>query len=152
MEQEEVLIHGVSYNAMCQILHFIYTSELELSLSNVQETLVAACQLQVRCAFLERGDPCPGGVSLGAHEAVCESGSARQGHWAVRETGARRRPLGGAWLSQLWALKWSCSEGLQARVPALPLPSALLLVPSPHLGLPAAEKILHVNKWPSPSV
>ena len=28
MEQEEVLIHGVSYNAMCQILHFIYTSEL----------------------------------------------------------------------------------------------------------------------------
>ena len=48
MEQEEVLIHGVSYNAMCQILHFIYTSELELSLSNVQETLVAACQLQVR--------------------------------------------------------------------------------------------------------
>lgn len=50
MEQEEVLIHGVSYNAMCQILHFIYTSELELSLSNVQETLVAACQLQVRVA------------------------------------------------------------------------------------------------------
>ncbi|XP_055260859.1 kelch-like protein 22 isoform X2 [Moschus berezovskii] len=47
MEQEEVLIHGVSYNAMCQILHFIYTSELELSLSNVQETLVAACQLQI---------------------------------------------------------------------------------------------------------
>ncbi|OBS63537.1 hypothetical protein A6R68_07945 [Neotoma lepida] len=47
MEQEEVLIHGVSYNAMCQILHFIYTSELELSLNNVQETLVAACQLQI---------------------------------------------------------------------------------------------------------
>lgn len=47
MEQEALLIHGVSYNAMCQILHFIYTSELELSLSNVQETLVAACQLQI---------------------------------------------------------------------------------------------------------
>ncbi|XP_027703321.1 kelch-like protein 22 [Vombatus ursinus] len=47
MEQEEVLIHGVSYNAMCQILNFIYTSELELSLHNVQETLVAACQLQI---------------------------------------------------------------------------------------------------------
>lgn len=61
MEQEEVLIHGVSYNAMCQILHFIYTSELELSLSNVQETLVAACQLQVRRASLEQGDLCPGG-------------------------------------------------------------------------------------------
>ncbi|KAJ1074196.1 hypothetical protein K5549_019788, partial [Capra hircus] len=46
MGQEEVLIHGVSYSAMRQILHFIYTAELELSLSNVQETLVAACQLQ----------------------------------------------------------------------------------------------------------
>lgn len=59
MEQEEVLIHGVSYNAMCQILHFIYTSELELSLSNVQETLVAACQLQVNLALLEQGRPVP---------------------------------------------------------------------------------------------
>lgn len=57
MEQEEVLIHGVSYNAMCQILHFIYTSELELSLSNVQETLVAACQLQVSLTLLEQGRP-----------------------------------------------------------------------------------------------
>lgn len=57
MEQEEVLIHGVSYNAMCQILNFIYTSELELSLSNVQETLVAACQLQVRLASLKQGRP-----------------------------------------------------------------------------------------------
>lgn len=59
MEQEEVLIHGVSYNAMCQILHFIYTSELELSLSNVQETLVAACQLQVRLPLLQQGRPKP---------------------------------------------------------------------------------------------
>lgn len=59
MEQEEVLIHGVSYNAMCQILHFIYTSELELSLSNVQETLVAACQLQVRLPSLQQGRPKP---------------------------------------------------------------------------------------------
>lgn len=62
MEQEEVLIHGVSYNAMCQILHFIYTSELELSLSNVQETLVAACQLQVRLPSLQQGRPKPRGV------------------------------------------------------------------------------------------
>ncbi|XP_028566070.1 kelch-like protein 22 isoform X1 [Podarcis muralis] len=47
MEQEEVHIQGVSYNAMCQILNFIYTSELELGLSNVQEILTAACQLQI---------------------------------------------------------------------------------------------------------
>lgn len=61
MEQEEVLIHGVSYNAMCQILHFIYTSELELSLSNVQETLVAACQLQVRAAWsIKKTQTCGG--------------------------------------------------------------------------------------------
>lgn len=59
MEQEEVLIHGVSYNAMCQILHFIYTSELELSLSNVQETLVAACQLQVRLILFTKADSPP---------------------------------------------------------------------------------------------
>lgn len=62
MEQEEVLIHGVSYNAMCQILHFIYTSELELSLSNVQETLVAACQLQVRLLSPQKADPNPEGI------------------------------------------------------------------------------------------
>lgn len=62
MEQEEVLIHGVSYNAMCQILHFIYTSELELSLSNVQETLVAACQLQVRVALLIKKAETYGGL------------------------------------------------------------------------------------------
>lgn len=48
MEQEEVHIHGISYNAMCKILNFIYTSELELSVNTVQETLAAACQLQVR--------------------------------------------------------------------------------------------------------
>lgn len=70
MEQEEVLIHGVSYNAMCQILHFIYTSELELSLSNVQETLVAACQLQVGLSSSSTADAFPHGVSLGAHWAV----------------------------------------------------------------------------------
>ncbi|XP_054852656.1 kelch-like protein 22 [Eublepharis macularius] len=47
MEQEEVQIQGVSYNAMCKILNFIYTSELELGLHNVQEILTAACQLQI---------------------------------------------------------------------------------------------------------
>lgn len=78
MEQEEVLIHGVSYNAMCQILHFIYTSELELSLSNVQETLVAACQLQVSLALLEQGRPVPRqgflGCPLGSGVRVGEAG------------------------------------------------------------------------------
>ncbi|MEE6524283.1 hypothetical protein FKM82_023658 [Ascaphus truei] len=48
MEQREVQIHGISYSAMCRILDFIYTSELELDVHNVQETLAAACQLQVR--------------------------------------------------------------------------------------------------------
>ncbi|KAG8455865.1 hypothetical protein GDO86_001888 [Hymenochirus boettgeri] len=47
MEQKEVQIHGISYNAMCRILNFIYTSELELNIQNVQETLAAACQLQI---------------------------------------------------------------------------------------------------------
>ncbi|KAM4809836.1 kelch-like protein 22 [Rhinophrynus dorsalis] len=47
MEQREVHIHGISYSAMCRILDFIYTSELELSVHNVQETLAAACQLQI---------------------------------------------------------------------------------------------------------
>lgn len=69
MEQEEVLIHGVSYNAMCQILHFIYTSELELSLSNVQETLVAACQLQVSLALLQGFLGCPLGSDVRVGEA-----------------------------------------------------------------------------------
>ncbi|XP_053135178.1 kelch-like protein 22 isoform X2 [Hemicordylus capensis] len=45
--QEEVCIQGISYNAMCKLLNFIYTSELELSLNNVQEVLTAACQLQI---------------------------------------------------------------------------------------------------------
>uniref|UniRef100_A0A8C5LNL2 Kelch-like protein 22 n=1 Tax=Leptobrachium leishanense TaxID=445787 RepID=A0A8C5LNL2_9ANUR len=47
MEQREVQIHGISYNAMCKILDFIYTSELELSIYDVHETLAAACQLQI---------------------------------------------------------------------------------------------------------
>ncbi|XP_069475984.1 kelch-like protein 22 [Ambystoma mexicanum] len=47
MEQQEVDIHGISYASMCNILNFIYTSELELTLTNVQETLAAACQLQI---------------------------------------------------------------------------------------------------------
>ncbi|XP_042333834.1 kelch-like protein 22 [Sceloporus undulatus] len=45
--QEEVQIQGVSYTAMCQILNFIYTSELEVRLSNVEEILAASCHLQI---------------------------------------------------------------------------------------------------------
>lgn len=89
MEQEEVLIHGVSYNAMCQILHFIYTSELELSLSNVQETLVAACQLQVSLALLEQGRPipmqgfpqCPLGSSVRVGQAGKDTRQLRETSW-----------------------------------------------------------------------
>nr|XP_033809660.1 kelch-like protein 22 isoform X1 [Geotrypetes seraphini] len=47
MEQQEIHIQGVSYASMCQIVNFIYTSELELSLTNIQETLAAACLLQI---------------------------------------------------------------------------------------------------------
>ncbi|KAG8146475.1 hypothetical protein E2320_012798 [Naja naja] len=47
MEQEEIHIQGISYNAMCKILNFIYTSDLELGLNNVQEILAASCQLQI---------------------------------------------------------------------------------------------------------
>ncbi|XP_063171979.1 kelch-like protein 22 isoform X3 [Candoia aspera] len=47
MEQEEIHIQGITYNAMCKILNFIYTSELELGLNNVQEILAASCQLQI---------------------------------------------------------------------------------------------------------
>ena len=83
MEQEEVLIHGVSYNAMCQILHFIYTSELELSLSNVQETLVAACQLQVRLTSLQQGRPIP---RCGFPECLLGSGMRVGQAGRIRET------------------------------------------------------------------
>ncbi|XP_056387096.1 kelch-like protein 22 isoform X2 [Hyla sarda] len=47
MDQREVQIYGITYNAMCKILDFIYTSELELGIHNVQEILAAACQLQI---------------------------------------------------------------------------------------------------------
>ncbi|KAH0625681.1 hypothetical protein JD844_015276 [Phrynosoma platyrhinos] len=47
MDQEEVQIRGISYDAMRRILDFIYTSELEIGLSNVEEILSAACQLQI---------------------------------------------------------------------------------------------------------
>ncbi|XP_069613410.1 kelch-like protein 22 [Ranitomeya imitator] len=46
-DQHEVQIHGITYDAMCKILDFIYTSELELGIHNVQEILAAACQLQI---------------------------------------------------------------------------------------------------------
>lgn len=113
MEQEEVLIHGVSYNAMCQILHFIYTSELELSLSNVQETLVAACQLQVRLTSLEQGrHPSIGVVSLGACQGQAW-GWVRQ----VRTRGSKRvwKPPGSAWFGQVWAQSRAALQVVRSR-------------------------------------
>ncbi|XP_028680770.1 kelch-like protein 22 [Erpetoichthys calabaricus] len=58
MQENEVQVHGVSYKAMCTIVDFIYTSELELSVDNVQDILSAACLLQMQdvisfcCDFL----------------------------------------------------------------------------------------------------
>ncbi|XP_043924779.1 kelch-like protein 22 [Protopterus annectens] len=46
MQQGVVQIRGIAYVAMCNILDFIYTSEIELSLDNVQETLLCASILQ----------------------------------------------------------------------------------------------------------
>ncbi|KAH0617280.1 hypothetical protein JD844_015315 [Phrynosoma platyrhinos] len=37
---------GISYDVMRQILNFIYTSEMEIALSSMEEILSAACQLQ----------------------------------------------------------------------------------------------------------
>ncbi|XP_041058334.1 kelch-like protein 22 isoform X2 [Carcharodon carcharias] len=47
MQEKEIFLHEISYMAMCKILDFIYTSEMELNLNNVQDVLVAACQLQI---------------------------------------------------------------------------------------------------------
>ncbi|KAL2092680.1 hypothetical protein ACEWY4_012478 [Coilia grayii] len=58
MQQTEIAVHGVTYVAMTKLLDFIYTSELELDLDNVQEVLSAATLLQVQevigfcCDFL----------------------------------------------------------------------------------------------------
>lgn len=60
MEQEEIHIQGISYNAMCKILNFIYTSDLELGLNNVQEILAASCQLQVSFGSSKRCEMCWG--------------------------------------------------------------------------------------------
>lgn len=47
MQQNEIPIHGISYTAMEKILDYIYTSEIELDLENVQEILMAASLFQV---------------------------------------------------------------------------------------------------------
>ncbi|XP_060699848.1 kelch-like protein 22 [Hemiscyllium ocellatum] len=47
MQEKEIFLHDITYMAMCKILDFIYTSEMELNLNNVQDVLVAACQLQI---------------------------------------------------------------------------------------------------------
>lgn len=46
-QQVEIPVHGVTYVAMSKLLDFIYTSEIELDLDNVQEVLVAATLVQV---------------------------------------------------------------------------------------------------------
>ena len=43
----EIPVHGVTYLAMTKLLDFIYTSEIELDVDNVQEVLVAATLVQV---------------------------------------------------------------------------------------------------------
>ncbi|XP_069789673.1 kelch-like protein 22 isoform X2 [Narcine bancroftii] len=47
MQEKEIFLHDISYVVMCKILDFIYTSKMELNLDNVQDVLVAACQLQI---------------------------------------------------------------------------------------------------------
>ncbi|XP_071783943.1 kelch-like protein 22 isoform X1 [Centroberyx gerrardi] len=57
-QQMEIPVHGVTYMAMTKLLDFIYTSEIELDLDNVQEVLVAASLVQIEdvinfcCDFL----------------------------------------------------------------------------------------------------
>ena len=46
-QQTEIAVHGVTYTAMTKLLDFIYTSEIELDLDNVQEVLIAATLIQV---------------------------------------------------------------------------------------------------------
>ncbi|XP_072911697.1 kelch-like protein 22 isoform X1 [Hemitrygon akajei] len=47
MQEKEIFLHDISYMVMCKILDFIYTSKIELNLDNVQDVLVAACQIQI---------------------------------------------------------------------------------------------------------
>lgn len=57
-QQTDIPVHGVTFVAMTKLLDFIYTSELELDLENVQEVLCAATLMQVEdvigfcCDFL----------------------------------------------------------------------------------------------------
>ena len=46
-QQTDIPVHGVTFVAMTKLLDFIYTSELELDLENVQEVLCAATLMQV---------------------------------------------------------------------------------------------------------
>ncbi|XP_034025731.1 kelch-like protein 22 isoform X2 [Thalassophryne amazonica] len=58
VQQNEIPIYGVTRNAMKKLLDYIYTSEIELDVENVQEVLVAATLLQLEdvisfcCDFL----------------------------------------------------------------------------------------------------
>ncbi|XP_059922076.1 kelch-like protein 22 isoform X1 [Gadus macrocephalus] len=46
-QQTEIAVHGVTYTALSKLLDFIYTSEIELDLDNVQEVLIAATLVQI---------------------------------------------------------------------------------------------------------
>ena len=48
----EIPVLGVTYLAMTKLLDFIYTSEIELDVDNVQEVLIAATLVQVGCGIL----------------------------------------------------------------------------------------------------
>ncbi|KAJ3604727.1 hypothetical protein NHX12_029466 [Muraenolepis orangiensis] len=57
-QQTEIPVHGVTYLAVSKLLDFIYTSDIELDLDNVQEVLFAATLVQLEdvigfcCDFL----------------------------------------------------------------------------------------------------
>lgn len=46
-EMREIKLHGVSKTGLMNIIEFIYTSRLSLSMANLQDTLEAANFLQV---------------------------------------------------------------------------------------------------------
>ena len=57
-QQTEIAVHGVTYTALSKLLDFIYTSEIELDLDNVQEVLIAATLVQVNIqTHHTNGDP-----------------------------------------------------------------------------------------------
>lgn len=50
-QQTEITVHGVTHRAMSKLLDFIYTSEIELDLDNLQEVLAAATLVQMEAVI-----------------------------------------------------------------------------------------------------